>query len=517
MTHHLSRLFSLFFFIAAPLSVALGYTPDTTTQQNSSAAKPLNDSIVALVPDTSYFLALPLVVRQDSVPIIPNELVRDRLSCLQNTIPLHYNSYVQGFVNYFTIRNRKYTRRILERENVYFPLFEKYLAQYNLPQEFKYLAVVESSLNPRAVSWAKAVGLWQFMSPTAGDFRLQITPFIDERMDPEKSTEAACKFIKQLYRIFGDWELVMAAYNCGPGNVRKAIARAGGGKKTFWEIFPYLPQETRGYVPTFTAIVYTMNHAQDHEIVPDTLRYPIATDTLLISQSLDLSRLAVQLSLNTEDLQQLNPAIRKGVLPETIKNYPVKVPAQSRQVLALNRTAILDSSRVPVFKPVIKPETMLASAAAAKKDDTPLPADSTQADSLQQTEYVVVKGDFLEKIAKKSQVTIAQLKEWNNLSSAALMPGQKLVIYAAIGQESQTAQETAETAPEAKTTLAAQHNRSNKPSQVEEEVKRIHAVQPGDTLYNISKRYNNIPVERIKKLNKLKTDEIKPGQKLVIS
>jgi membrane-bound lytic murein transglycosylase D len=525
MKHHLSRLFSLFIFIAAPLSVALGSPPDTTANKNSTAEKSLNDSIVALVPDTSYFLSLPLVVRQDTVPVIPNELVMDRLSCLQGTIPLHYNNYVQGFVNYFTIRNRKYTRRILERENVYFPLFEKYLAKYNLPQELKYLAVVESALNPRAVSWAKAVGLWQFMIPTAGDFKLQVTPFIDDRMDPEKSTEAACKYLRQLYRIFGDWELVMAAYNCGPGNVKKAIARSGG-KKTFWELFPYLPKETRSYVPSFSAVVYTMNHALDHEIVPDTLLYPVATDTVLISQSLDLSKLALQLNLGANDLQQLNPAIRKGVLPETIKNYPLKVPVQSREILALNRAAILDSSRMPVLvKPV--PETMLASSTTVKKADTPLPADTAKTDSLLQTEYVVVKGDFLERIARKNQVTIAQIKEWNNLSSSTVLPGQKLVIFAA--QQPENTQDQAEASqdlatadnsspePKVNKTFAAKNSRKTQAAKVVEEVKLIHAVQQGDTLYNISKRYNNIPVERIKKLNKLKSDEIKPGQKLVIS
>jgi membrane-bound lytic murein transglycosylase D len=525
MKHHLSRLFSLFIFIAAPLSVAFGYTPDTTSNKNSTAEKPLNDSIVALVPDTSYALTLPLVVRQDSVPMIPHELVMDRLSCLQGTIPLHYNSYVQGFVNYFTIRNRRYTRRILERENVYFPLFEKYLAKYNLPQELKYLAVVESALNPRAVSWAKAVGLWQFMSPTAGDYKLQITPFIDERMDPEKSTEAACKFLKQLYRMFGDWELVMAAYNCGPGNVRKAIARSGG-KKSFWEIFPYLPKETRSYVPSFTAIVYTMNHAPDHEIVPDTLLYPIATDTVLINQSLDLNRLALQLSLGAQDLHQLNPAIRKGVLPETIKNYPLKVPARAREVLAMNRTAILDSSRVPVIMKTILPETMVAASTTVKKAPQPLPADSAQgtpaADSLQATEYVVQKGDFLERIARRNQVTIAQLREWNNLSGSTVRPGQKLVVYTASAKQPEEAPETvaaATPAPEVKVNKAfsTKASRKSKSAKVVEEVKLIHAVQQGDTLYNISKRYNNIPVERIKKLNKLKNDEIKPGQKLVLS
>jgi membrane-bound lytic murein transglycosylase D len=528
MKHHLSRLFSLFIFIAAPLSVAFGSPAAIKTNNNRIAEEPLNDSIVALLPDTSYFLTLPLVVRQDTVPVIPNELVMDRLSCLESAIPLHYNSYVQGFVNYFTIRNRKYTRRILERENVYFPLFEKALARHNLPQELKYLAVVESALNPRAMSWAKAVGLWQFMSPTAGDFNLKITPFIDERMDPEKATEAACKFLKQLYRIFGDWELVMAAYNCGPGNVKKAIARSGG-KKTFWEIFPYLPKETRSYVPSFTAVVYTMNHAPDHEIIPDTLLYPIATDTLLINQSLDLSKLAFQLNLGANELHQLNPAIRKGVLPETIKNYPLKVPVQSRQMLALNRTAILDSSRVPVIMKTILPETMLAASTTVKNAAQPLPADTAKAaplaaDSLGQTEYVVVKGDFLQKIAQKNQVSIAQLKEWNNLSSASVMPGQKLIVYAANPKAAELSARQPEPVMAEKTepvtitrAFAGKNARKSKASKVAEEVKLIHAVQQGDTLYNISKRYNNIPIERIKKLNKLKTDEIKPGQKLVIS
>jgi membrane-bound lytic murein transglycosylase D len=366
------------------------------------------------------------------------------------------------------------------------------------------------------------------MSPTAGDFNLKITPFIDERMDPEKATEAACKFLKQLYRIFGDWEMVMAAYNCGPGNVKKAIARAGG-KHTFWEIFPYLPKETRSYVPSFTAIVYTMNHALDHEIVPDTLLYPIATDTVLINQSLDLGKLAYQLNLGPKDLHQLNPAIRKGVLPETIKNYPLKVPVQSRQVLAMNRAAILDSSRVPVIMKTILPETMLASSTTVKIGEAPLPADSAKTDSLQQQEYVVVRGDFLQKIAQKNKVTIAQLKEWNKLSSSAVLPGQKLVVYAATPKTGEIAANQPETTteqvaeekaePEVKITrvFASKNSRKAKSPKVVEEVKLIHAVQQGDTLYNISKRYNNIPVERIKKLNKLKTDEIKPGQKLVIS
>ncbi|WP_051359864.1 lytic transglycosylase domain-containing protein [Adhaeribacter aquaticus] len=496
----------------------------------------LSDSIKPAFADTSNFLTLPIFVRQDTVPVIPNELVQDRLSCLQSTMPLHYNSYVQAIVNYFTIRNRKYTRRILERQNVYFPLFEKYLAKYNLPDELKYLSVVESALNPKATSWAKAVGLWQFMSPTANDFKLVMNPYIDERMDPEKSTEAACKFLTQLYRIFGDWELALAAYNCGPGNVKKAIARSGG-KKTFWEIFNYLPKETRSYVPSFTAVMYTMNFAPEHEIFPDTLLFAQELDTVLINQSLDLAKLSVQLSLQQDAISKLNPAVRKGYLPENTKAYPLKVPAQKREILAFNRSAILDSCRMPVVAPVV-PATMLASTAAtlqtavASTNSTTKrknviaithPADSVSRDSLQRTIYVVAKGDNLYKIARQHEVTVDQLKAWNKLGDAGLLVGQSLLVFTPVPVKTESERAMVAKAPEPtteqpKTTSVAEplkQSTKNKKSTVES-FKVIHAVQPGDTLWNISKRYNNISIEQIKKLNKLKTNEIKPGQKLVL-
>jgi len=508
----------------APLAAAWGQTENINSLDRSF----LDDSIFTVEPDTIPFTVFPIIVPLDSVPIIPNDLVRDRLACLESTIPLTYNSYVQGFVNYFTIRNRRYTRRILEREQVYFPLFEKYLAKHNLPSELKYLSVVESALNPKAVSWAKAVGLWQFMAPTAGDFRLKINEYVDERMDPEKSTEAACKFLKQLYKTFGSWEMALAAYNCGPGNVKKAIARSGG-KKTFYEVFPYLPKETRSYVPSFAAVVYTMNHADSHELMPDILLYAVATDTVLINQSLDLSRLALQLNLPADEIKRLNPAVKKGFLPETIRNYPLKVPVPQREQLALNRVAILDSCRLPVIIKV-QPSIMMASTTTVKPTpapaSVPVPADSAAADSLQKLEYVVAKGDFLFKIAQKYHVTSAQLKEWNNLKNGTLVSGQKLIVYAAVLEvkpEQPAAPEAiAATEPEVKKEekiMAAIHypKQSSHSKKLAQQVKLIHAVQPGDTLWNISRKYNNIPVEQIKKMNKLKTNELKPGQKLVIS
>lgn len=517
---HVLRSFLSFLLFAGLLSA----TSETVARPvNKIKIKPLTDTIPFLYPDTTnIYLTFPLVVRQDSVPIESNELIQDRLSCLKSEIPLHFNQYVRAHIDYFTIRNRKYSRRVLERQNVYFPLFEKYLAQYKLPDEFKYLAVVESALLPRAVSSAKAVGLWQFMAPTANDFRLKQNEYLDERMDPEKSTIAACRFLKDLYRIFGDWELVMAAYNCGAGNVKKAIARAGGGKKTFWEIFPYLPKETRGYVPTFTAITYMMNHAPEHEIFPDTLLFATRTDTILINQSLDLAKLSVQLEMQPDELARLNPEIRKAVLPATIKNYPLKIPAQKREILAYNRTSILDSCRLPVIIPRA-PATMLAATNAGKATLTAAP-DSASTDSLNRVEYVVIKGDFLHRIAQKHQVTVAQVKAWNQLENPNLVSGQKLIIYLAANQAETTEDNAAATpvvsannkaaAPVAYASTARQEARKK---EIEQKVKLIHTVKQGDTLWNISNRYNNIPVENIKKLNKLKSNEIKPGQKLVIS
>jgi membrane-bound lytic murein transglycosylase D len=503
-------------FLTAGLCITFGAIAGLNPNHQK---KILADSIPVFAFDTLNYLTLPLLVRQDSVPVESNELIQDRLSCLQREIPLHFNPYVRAHIDYFTIRNRKYSRRVLERQNVYFPLFEKYLAQYNLPDEFKYLAVVESALLPRAVSSAKAVGLWQFMTPTARDFRLKQTEYLDERMDPEKATIAACKFLNQLYRIFGDWELVMAAYNCGPGNVKKAIAKAGGGKKTFWQIFPYLPKETRGYVPAFTAITYMMNHAREHEIFPDTIRFAVQTDTILINQSLDLQKLAVQLELDKDELTRLNPEIRKALLPETIRNYPLKIPAQKRELLAMNRAAIMDSSRIPIYP---APQIILASINSLNK---PTPPDTAATDSLQLTEYIVQKGDFLQRIAQKHQVSMAQIKAWNQLAGNTLVPGQKLALYltpTGLEEESSPAPEkTASVISEVKKTNPALASTNTtreqaRKKQFEEEVKLIHAVQQGDTLWNISKRYNNIPVEKIKKLNKLKTNEIKPGQKLVL-
>jgi membrane-bound lytic murein transglycosylase D len=460
------------------------------------------------------------------IPYESDEVIQDRLSCIKSEIPLTFNPYVRNYIDYFTVRNRKYTRRMLERENLYFPLFEKYLAKHDMPTELKYLAVVESALNPYAKSVVGALGLWQFMPATANDFRLVQNSFYDERMDPEKSTEAACKFLRQLHRIFGDWELALAAYNCGPGNVRKAINKAGGGKQTFWAIFPYLPKETRGYVPSFTAVMYAMNYAEAHKITTDSLQFPVATDTVLINHGLDLAKFSSELNLNPEELRSLNPAIKKDQIPGTVRNFAIKVPAEKRTVIAQNRAMILYNARYAEPKPVNQAS---APVMVAKQ---PAKLDSTQQNlALEKSDYVVKRGDYLSKIATAHNVTIEEIKTWNNLKGSTVMANQKLVIYKpGVSADStqnvalasatetkpvnETASEVKETKEPAAKVAAARKAPVRKATQKERVI--IHSVQPGDTLWNISKKYNGITVEQIKKLNNLKGNELKPGQKLIL-
>ncbi|MBF9253524.1 LysM peptidoglycan-binding domain-containing protein [Pontibacter sp. 172403-2] len=455
-----------------------------------------------------------LALLVEYIPNEPNEVIADRLSCIEATIPLTFNSYVRSFIDYFTIRNRKYTRNMLTRENVYFPLFEKYLAKYNMPQDLKYLSIVESGLYPKAASRVGAVGLWQFMPGTGKDYGLSQNQYFDERMDPEKSTEAAMKFLRRLYKMYDDWELAMAAYNCGPGNVNRAIRKAGGGKKTFWEIFPYLPKETRGYIPSMTAVIYAMKYAPEHNIFSDSILYATEVDTMLVSRSLDLEKLAVELQMEPEALLALNPEIKKTVLPAHVRKYPLRIPAQRMALVAKDRSCILLAA-APASAPVIetspeKPPVLLATAKGTRKE-----AAATPAATPKKKAYLVQRGDNLLRIADKHHVTVAQLKEWNHLKGSNIRANQELVIYQAEEAEATALLASNTTAPAEAT--AGKDAASQKAVEPLNKNPSVYHVQPGDTLWTISQRYKGMTVEQLKKLNKLKSNEIKPGQKLIVS
>ncbi|MGI4871819.1 MAG: lytic transglycosylase domain-containing protein, partial [Janthinobacterium lividum] len=272
------------------------------------------------------------------------ETVNDRMGCIETAAPHQFNNAVLAYVRLFTERQRGYTQRVLEREQFYFPTFEKYLTQYNLPVELKYLAVVESALIPTAKSPVGAVGLWQFMPPTAGDLRLKRDEWVDERMHPEKATEAACKHLRYLYGVFHDWELVLAAYNWGAGNMQRVMRKTG--KRTFWELYPHLPAETRNYVPTFTAIMYAMKYAPEHSLNDPALRYeryePL--DTLsLRGQALDLRRLSRALGYTDSlTLGRYNPEVRHGGLPAGYRPYVLRYPSAAREHLGeVDRATLL--------------------------------------------------------------------------------------------------------------------------------------------------------------------------------
>ncbi len=425
----------------------------------------------------------------DYIPDASYAEIEERLEAIEGTIPLHFNTRVKGFVDYFTVRDREYTREILNRKDHFFRLFEKYLAKYNMPDELKYLSIVESGLRPDAVSVASAVGLWQFISSTGKMYGLKNDWYLDDRMDPEKATDAACRHLLDLYRMFDDWELAMAAYNCGPGNVRKAIRRSGY-KKEFWEIYRYLPRETRGYVPQFVAIMYTMNYAEEHNLYPEELYQLPEYDTVMVSQYMHLETFADQLNVCLDDMLQLNTNIKRGALPEGTKDFALKIPADMKEFVVANRTQLYDSaSRVGKEELEYLARNMPGSTWGRER-----------------IVYRVRSGDVLGLIANRHNVRVSDIKEWNNLNSTLIRVGQPLSIWVLPNYTSGT-----------KDLYASARSSTTGVSDYDIAVgnAKSYDVKPGDTLWQISKN-TNVSVEQLKKLNNLNSNTIQPGQRLII-
>ncbi|MDB5270117.1 MAG: hypothetical protein JWP58_3157 [Hymenobacter sp.] len=374
-------------------------------------------------------------------PPTMRDLVCDRVGCFETDAPHQFNNSVMAYVTLFTARNRSYMQRVLERENLYFPIFEKYLAQYNLPIDLKYLAVVESALIPTAKSPVGATGLWQFMGPTAGDLRLKRDEWIDERMAPEKATEAACKHLRYLYGVFHDWELVLAAYNWGAGSVQRVMRRTG--KKTFWDLYPYMPAETRNYVPTFTAIMYSMKYAEAHGLRTPTLRYQYAEpmDTLsLRGRAFDLRRLSRACGYDDSlYLTRFNPELRRAALPAGYRPYVVRFPAAAAVHFGeADRNTLLDycqpATELPrplAFLPPrldgVEPwvnRSLLAASAGPRAEA----AEATP--RFRRVPHKVKRGETLASLAERFEVSQSQLRRWNELPKGRpLKPGRELVVF----------------------------------------------------------------------------------------
>ncbi len=377
-------------------------------------------------------------------PPTVRDLVCDRMGCIETDVPHRFNNAVMSYVTLFTARNRGYMQRVLERENFYFPIFEKYLAQYHLPTDLKYLAVVESSLIPTAKSPVGATGLWQFMAPTAGDLKLRRDEWVDERMAPEKATEAACKHLRYLYGVFHDWELVLAAYNWGAGNVQRTMRRTG--QRTFWDLYPHLPAETRNYVPTFTAIMYSMKYAQMHGLHSDKLAYQYAEalDTLTLKgQPFDLRRLSRALGYaDSLYLVRFNPELRRAGLPAGYRPYVLRYPAAKREHLGGADYSTLVAYCAPLVAqpqplrplpprldgvaPWPQPQELAATAG-------PREATETAAPRFRRVAHKVRRGETLASVAEQFEVSAAQLRRWNGLAKGSrLRPGQQVLAFVAL-------------------------------------------------------------------------------------
>lgn len=351
---------------------------------------------------------------EEDIPRYSDSVINYRLSMLESPIPLEYNEHVRGFIDLYAVRKRQLTSKILALSRYYFPMFEQILDQQKLPVEFKYLAVIESALNPRAVSVAGANGLWQFIHSTGLLYGLKINSYVDERRDPYKSTLAACQYFKDSYALYGDWLLVIASYNCGPGNVNKAIRRSGG-KMNFWEIMPYLPRETRGYVPAFIAAAYVLNYHKEHNIYPMELEVKLNVDTVRIDNSISFSKLSELVNLDVSVIEDLNPSYKKGIIPWYEGKAPIVLPYE----YAMRYAGIRDTLSVsPVPAENLEPVQSVSREPARQSNK-----------SGKKKVYVVQRGEGLFRISRKFNCSVDDIKKWNRLKSDKLVPGQKLQLY----------------------------------------------------------------------------------------
>ncbi len=450
--------------------------------------------LTSLIPLTEAFpqeepLEAAVLITEEVLPNYHYEYIPDftygevnqRIKAMKTGMPFELNERIFSFIQYFTVRNRDYTKMVLARKDIYFPLFESTLQKHEMPVEIEYLSIVESGLDPQIKSRVGAMGLWQFMPATGKMYGMNVNPDVDDRMDPELSTDAAAKYLKSLYRMFGDWEVALAAYNCGPGNVRKAIRRSGG-KKTFWEIYNYLPKETRSYVPQFQAFLYILNNLEAHNFNLEEPTYPIEYEKIRFDRAFSLERLSELTAICVADLEHLNPSIKRGNVPATHRSMEVKIPKSKALFLKENLAWIGDSLGS-------QPSILLAS----YDSPTLVPVErAVAATNSGRIAYRVKSGDVLGSIASKHGVSVTQVKEWNDLSSNLIKVGQTLYIYSGKAPASES--------------LADNSSDTGQ---------KTYTVRPGDSLWIISQKHS-LSVDHIKRLNNLNSNNIKPGQKLII-
>lgn len=349
--------------------------------------------------------------------MIPDSVLEQRLKALPTVIPMTYNQEVRSWIRAYVRLMERRCDVMLTLSELYFPMFEQVLNQYKVPDELKYLTIIESALNPQATSRAGAAGLWQFMYPTGKLYGLEVNSLVDERRDPYQSTVAAARHLRDLYGIFGDWQLALAAYNCGSGNLRKAIARSGGnldtpdGKRTFWQIYPYLPRETRGYVPGFIAATYIMNYYHEHGIKPHKINIPVHSDTVHLHSDAMYCHIARWTGVEVDELRALNPQYRADIVPVSSGHNALTLPSAKVTRFIQVEDSIYAYTRDSIYKKPV--------AAPVVKETPRAPARVT---------HKVRKGETLSSISRKYGVPVSTIKKRNKLRSDRISAGQTLVI-----------------------------------------------------------------------------------------
>ncbi len=472
---------------------------------------------------------------------LDDALIIERLGKLPTVIEMPFNSVVKGAIRYY-VNRPQLVENMLGLSLYYMPIFEDALERHKMPLELKYLPVIESALVPTAVSKAGAGGLWQFMPPTAKGMGLEINSLVDQRRDPFLASDAAARYLKQLYQTYNDWSLAIAAYNCGPGNVNKALRRAGDGKHDFWEIYPFLPTETRGYVPTFIAANYIMNYHKDHNISPALARRPLVTDTVHVSRRVHFDQISQVMDIPVAELRALNPQFRTDLIPGDIHPYSLVLPSLQAYAYIVNEDSIVNHNAAKYSRRgVVEPAT----GASVGRD-----ARGEYYDEEVVKWHTVKRGETLSKIARKYGVTVAEIRKYNRVGKS-VKAGKKLKIVSTrrvyrpkVEEKPVTDADTMALTPvvPADTTLVATpdtttvagsveaaFSETKVAPKVEEEPKakpkatkkkeapkpRTHTVRRGENLSKIATRYGTT-VAKIKKANNLKNNNIQAGQRLSI-
>ena len=430
--------------------------------------------------DTIYKSVTELTYEPVDYPELSTDTLKARLERLNAKTPFNveYNPSLESVIKRYLKQRRRSLEKLMGLSHFYFPMFEQEFDNYNIPLEMKYLSIVESALKPKARSRVGATGLWQFMFVTGKEHKLDVSSYVDERSDPLKSTTAAAQYLSKLYKIFGDWDLALAAYNSGPGNVNKAIRRSGG-YQNYWNIRPNLPRETAGYVPAFFATMYIFEYAKEHGFVPERPPFQnIQTDTVHVKQMITLDQVAETTGVNIEQLQFLNPSYKLDIIPKIEgKTYALRLPREAIGVFTSNEDKIYAFAK-----------------AEFDKREKPLPQ-LFNVDT--RIRYRVKSGDYLGKIARKYGVRVSQIKRWNGLRTNNLKIGQRLTIYP----------RNPVIPPKAKTNKKA----------VSTKGKKTYKVKSGDSLWSIAQKFSGVSVQNLKDWNDISGNKLKIGMTLIVS